>query len=69
MTSENKEQISRAMQALFYLMIKNAKIENVLTFMKEGDMKQVIFPVKVVKKEEKKSKSIRFKKKISFKDM
>ena len=32
------------MKALYYLLIKNAKIENIGAFLKEGDMKTLIFP-------------------------
>lgn len=40
--TENPELIDRSMRALYYTLIKNAKIQNLVTFIKEGDMKLVI---------------------------
>lgn len=39
---ENPDLIERSMRALYYTLIRNYKIENIVAYIKEGDMKLVI---------------------------
>ena len=40
----NSEELDRAMRAFYFMLIKNAKIENIGGFLKDGDMKLIILP-------------------------
>lgn len=40
--SENTEMAYRSVQALYYLIIKNAKITNINSFIKDGDLTSVV---------------------------
>ncbi len=40
--SENTEMAYRSLQALYYLIIKNAKITNINSFIKDGDLNTVV---------------------------
>ncbi len=44
--SANKELTERGIKALYYLLIKKAKIENITLFLKDGDDAQVTLPSK-----------------------
>jgi hypothetical protein len=44
--STNKDLSARGVKALYYLLIRQAKIENLSAFLKDGDEGQVILPVK-----------------------
>ena len=42
LSSESSIDNQIALKALYYLVIKNAKIQNISNFLKEGDMKEII---------------------------
>lgn len=40
----NKDYIQRSLQALYFLLIKKAKIENLVSFLKDNDNSSLILP-------------------------
>ena len=73
----NSEELDRAMRALYFMLIKNARIENIGGFLREGDMKFVNLPNKkspspiksVRSRQSDRSSPIRIKKKGLYKDI
>ena len=43
--SSSKESAEKGLRALYYLLIRKAKIENLSVFLKDGDDSQIILPV------------------------
>lgn len=69
-TNENAEQVARALKALYFMLIKKAKIENLNAFIKENDDKSLLYdrsPQKKGTPQSVKPENIRIKQKYSTK--